>query len=117
MLKKPGLPPPVQCDSARSKYQADLEGTYYRAPSRLEGRSSPLEARVTTAEVLACRMAATDLRCGPRKAVFQFSTPSGEFMAKSAEPSATYKAHRDHQKRWALGCVNKPSCPGIQHAG
>ena len=64
-------------------------GTHYRAPSRQDGLSIPLEARVTTAEVLSCRTAATDLRCGPRKAVFQFSTPSGEFRAKVAEPSAT----------------------------
>ena len=65
-------------------------GTHYRVPSRLAGLSIPLEARVTTAEVLSCRTAATDLRFGPRKAVFQFSTPSGEFRAKWAVPSATF---------------------------
>ena len=65
--------------------------THYLAPSSLAGLSIPLDARVTMAEVGAWRTAATDLRCGPRKEVFQFSTPSGEFRAKWAEPSATCK--------------------------
>ena len=79
------------------------KSTHYLAPSSLAGLSMPLDARVTIAEVCAWRTAATDLRCGPRKEVFQFTTPSGEFRAKCAEPSATCNTYCSLQVVWRSG--------------
>ena len=50
----------------------------------------PEDLRATMADELrSLRSAATALSCGRPGAVFQPTTPSGEFMAKCALPSAT----------------------------